>query len=67
MTKRRRRRKRVDGRVVLVIALAVLLAVAILFGALKLLFSLTESKDEETEQTAVVIETEDEISEVQEQ
>ena len=35
MAKRRRRRNRVDGRVILVIALAVLLAAAILFGALK--------------------------------
>ena len=67
MAKRRRRRSRVDGKVVLVIALAVLLAAGILFGALKLLFSLTDTKDEEIEQTAVVIETEEEISEVQEQ
>ena len=59
MAKRRRRRSRVDGKVVLVIALAVLLAAGILFGALKLLFSLTDTKDEETEQTAVVVETEE--------
>lgn len=63
MAKRRRRRRHVDKSVILVIALAALLAGAILFGVLKLLFSLTEPNDPETEQTAVVVEEEAEVSE----
>ncbi len=67
MAKRRRRRRRVDGKVVLVIALAVLLAAVIMFGALKLLFSLTDSGEEETEQTVVAVETEEIVEESQEE
>lgn len=63
MAKRRRRRKGIDGKVILVIVLAVVLAAAILIGALKLLFSLTNKEEGETEQTSVVVETEDEVSE----
>lgn len=59
MAKRRKKRKSgPDTRVIAVVALAVILAAAILFGVLKLLFSLTGSK-EETEQTTIVVESEE--------
>ena len=59
MTKRRRRKRRIDKGVILVIALAAILAGAILFGALKLLFSITKSEKSEKEQTVVAMESEE--------
>ncbi len=58
MAKRRRKRRRVDPKVIAVIALAVLLAALILFGALKLLFGIFKDSEEDADQTAVVVESE---------
>lgn len=56
--KRRKRRRTIDPKVIAVIALAVLLAALILFGALKLLFGIFKDTEEEADQTAVVVESE---------
>jgi GH25 family lysozyme M1 (1,4-beta-N-acetylmuramidase) len=59
VAKRRRRRRRIDKGVILVIVLAAVLAVAILFGALKLLFGVMQPEKSEKEQPVAVIENEE--------
>lgn len=60
--KRKRRKSGPDMRVIAVIALAVILAAAILFGILKLLSGLTGSREEETEQTTIIVESEESVT-----